>query len=90
MHPYQNLRMMQKVAEEGLDKMKFAAYWVNRGMATLEKMLPKTKGKYCFGDEVTLADAFFTPHVIGGIARFGVQIEEYPLCKEVLSNLQVL
>jgi maleylacetoacetate isomerase len=89
-HPYQNLRLLKRVEVEGVDKMKFAAEWVNRGMETCEKYLQKTKGKYCFGDEVTLADAFFYPHVVGGIARFGVKIEDFPLCKEVLANLQEL
>jgi len=47
-------------------------------------MLKKSKGKYCFGDEITLADAFFAPQVQGAIARFGINIEKYPLSKEVL------
>ena len=89
-HPYQNLRMLKKVESEGLDKMKFAKEWVNRGTATIEAFLAKSKGKYCFGDEVTLADAFFYPHIVGGIARFGVQIDEYPNCWTVLKNLQEL
>lgn len=53
-------------------------------------MLEKSKGKYCFGDVVTLADCFFAPQVQGGIARFGVEIDNFPRCKEVLSNLQEL
>ncbi len=57
-------------------------------MDTIEKMLKKSKGKYCFGDNLTLADVCFYPQVLGSIARFGVNIEEYPLCKEVLNNLQ--
>lgn len=90
MHPYQNLRLLEVVGNDQASRIKFGAEWVNRGMKTFEAMLAKTKGKYCFGDEVTLADAFFYPHVVGGIARFGVKIEEYPLCKEVLGNLQEL
>jgi hypothetical protein len=27
---------------------------------------------------------------VGGIARFGIQIDEFPNCKEVLKNLQEL
>ncbi len=53
-------------------------------MKTFEGLLAKSKGKYCFGDEITLADTFFYPQVTGGIARFGVKIEDYPLSKEVL------
>ena len=82
--------MLQRVGEEGIDKMKFGAEWVVKGTQTIEKFLAKSKGKYCFGDEVTMADAFFYPHVTGGIARFGLQIDEYPHCKEVLTNLQQL
>jgi glutathione S-transferase len=59
-----------------------------KGMTIIEDMLKQSKGKYCFGNNVTLADAFFYPQVMGGIARFGVNIEEFPLCKEVLGNLQ--
>ncbi len=90
MHPYQNLRLLEKVGNDQPSRMKFAAEWVNRGMKTFEGLLAKSKGKYCFGDEVTLADAFFYPQVTGGIARFGVNIDDFPLSKEVLANLQQL
>ena len=59
-----------------------------RGFETLEKMLQKTKGKYCFGDEITAADLFFVPHVQGGSVRFNVSLDDYPAVKEVLTNLQ--
>jgi glutathione S-transferase len=36
--------------------LEFAKYWVHRGIDTIEAMLEKIKGKYCFGDEITLAD----------------------------------
>lgn len=91
MHPYQNLRLLEKVSTEyNADRVKFATSWVLRGMDTFEALLAKTRGKYCFGDEVTLADCFFAPQVQGGIARFGVEIDKYPICKEVLGNLQQL
>ena len=57
-------------------------------METIEEMLKKTKGKYCFGDEITAADLFFVPHVQGGSVRFKVSLDDYPLIKEVLGNLQ--
>lgn len=89
MHPYQNLRLLEKVESQfGADRVKFAQDWVQRGMETFEAMLEKTRGKYCFGDELTLADCFFAPQVQGGIARFGVDIEKFPNCKHVLQNLK--
>jgi maleylacetoacetate isomerase len=91
MHPYQNLRLLEKVGTEfNADKIKFAKDWVLRGMDTFEALLEKSRGKYCFGDEVTLADCFFAPQVQGGIARFGVEIDKYPNAKHVLHNLQEL
>jgi len=57
-------------------------------MKVFEDILSKKEGKYCFGDEITLADAFFYPQVMGGIVRFGVNIEEYPHSKRVYQNLQ--
>lgn len=51
LHPYQNLRVLEKIAADfSGDKMKWARDWVVRGMQTIEAMLQKTKGKYCFGD----------------------------------------
>lgn len=36
MHPYQNLRAMNKIATDyGGDKMEWAKYWVVKGMETL-------------------------------------------------------
>ena len=39
---------------------------------------------------MTLADAFFAPHITGGIVRFGLKIDDFPNCKHVLENLQKL
>ena len=40
MHPYQNLRLLEKVGTEfNADKMKFAKDWVLRGMDTFEALL---------------------------------------------------
>lgn len=57
-------------------------------METIEAMVSKTRGKYCFGDSVTMADLFFAPHVQGGTTRFNVSIDGYPHCKEILANLK--
>lgn len=51
MHPYQNLRVLQKIATDfNGDKIQWARYWVVRGMQVLEQMLKESHGKYCFGD----------------------------------------
>ena len=82
LHPYQNLRCLAKIHEDFQgDKIKWARDWIVRGMELLEGMLKKSKGKYCFGDEITIADCFFVPHVQGGAARFKVSLDDYPTVK---------
>lgn len=44
-------------------------------------MLKKSRGKYCFGDQITAADLFFAPHVQGGSTRFNVSLDAYPNIK---------
>lgn len=44
-------------------------------------MLKTSRGKYCFGDEITAADLFFVPQVQGGVARFNVSLDDYPNVK---------
>lgn len=61
-HPLQNLRVLSKIETEyGKDKIEWLKFWVNKGFVALEELLKKTKGKYCFGDELTLADIFLFP-----------------------------
>jgi len=36
--------------------------WANiRGLSAFETLVTNTKGKYCIGDEITLADLFLIP-----------------------------
>jgi glutathione S-transferase len=61
---------------------------VVKGMQTIEAMLKKSRGVYCFGDQITAADLFFVPQVQGSSVRFNVSLDDYPNIKEVLANLQ--
>lgn len=53
----------------------------------MEKFLAGTKGKYCFGDSLTMADLFFHPQVAAAVERFGIDINKFPLIKDVYNNL---
>lgn len=57
-------------------------------METIEKIIAKTRGKYCFGDNLTVADVVFAPQIQGSIARFGVDASQYPNIWEVYQNLK--
>ena len=61
--PIQNSSVAAEVgARFGEDKKVPWIQWVViRGLDAFEKLLTSTKGKYCVGDQVTLADYFLIP-----------------------------
>lgn len=88
-HPVNNLRVQQYVVKElGADdeqKMAWVHHWMNKGFEALEVKLTKTRGKYCFGDTVTLADIFLIPQVYNAV-RFGVDMSKYPNIAQVVEH----
>ena len=69
--PIQNLGVLKRVEAFGGDKAAWAKETNLKGLETFEKLVSKTAGKYCHGDEVTLADAFLIPQLYNA-ARFGL------------------
>ena len=66
------------------------AKWVNeRGLAAFEKLVTKTKGKFCIGDEVTLADVFLAPQLFSAV-RFGADLTQFPNIMEIFANFKDL
>ena len=89
MQPLHNLKVLQTIENELKgDKMAWAHKWNKAGFITLEKILEKTKGKYCVKDNITLADVFLIPQVKSATARFGIDINDYPNVKKVFENLK--
>ena len=41
--------------------MKWAKDFIEKGLDAVEVFLTKTRGKYCFGDTITMADAVLVP-----------------------------
>jgi maleylacetoacetate isomerase len=66
--------------------MAWGKKWIEKGMQALEEVLKTSSGKYCVGDEVTLADACLVPQVFN-CARFSVSLEPYPLVKAISDAL---
>lgn len=89
--PLQNLGVLQKV--EKLGGAAARAQWgkdvITDGMEKLEKMLLATSGKYCVGDEITMADLFLVPQVYNA-GRFGVSMEAMPTISRIMKELEPL
>ncbi|XP_068607669.1 maleylacetoacetate isomerase isoform X3 [Brachionichthys hirsutus] len=74
-----NLYVIQKI---GAEKVQWSQHFINRGFQALEPVLKETAGKYCVGDEISMADICLVPQVYNA-ERFKVDLEEYPTIKRL-------
>ncbi|XP_061898078.1 maleylacetoacetate isomerase isoform X2 [Entelurus aequoreus] len=87
--PLQNLHVIQKI---GAEKVPWAQYFINRGFEALEPILKQTSGKYCVGDEISMADICLVPQVYNAESlllncRFKVDVSLYPTIHRLNQSL---
>ncbi|XP_973541.3 probable maleylacetoacetate isomerase 2 isoform X2 [Tribolium castaneum] len=83
--PLQNLVVLIHVGEE--KKNEWAQHWINRGFRAVEKLLSASAGKYCVGDEITLADCCLIPQVFNA-RRFHVDLRPFPIILRIDRELE--
>lgn len=87
-HPLNNRRVLQRLRlQHGLDEAAINAWcgtWIADGFDALEALLAAdaSRGRYCFGDAPTLADAYLVPQVESA-RRFKVDVARWPLIAAV-------
>lgn len=59
------------------ERFKIAKYWMTKKFDNLEKLVKNTAGKYCVGDEPSLADFCLVPQ-IHNAKRFEIDMTNYP------------
>lgn len=74
--PLQNLSVLQTLKAAGIDRVEWSARWIRRGFESIETLLQDTSGKFCFGDEITLADVFLVPQIYSA-RRFQVDLTAF-------------
>lgn len=78
-HPVNNLNVLSylkgplAVAQPAVDA--WYAHFITEGFAALEQLI--APGRFCFGDQVTLADLCLVPQVFNA-RRFNVPLEAFP------------
>uniref|UniRef100_U3AQX4 Maleylacetoacetate isomerase n=1 Tax=Callithrix jacchus TaxID=9483 RepID=U3AQX4_CALJA len=92
--PLQNLSILKKVGEVSKDlreetKLTWAQNAITSGFNALEQILQSTAGKYCVGDEVTMADLCLVPQVANA-ERFKVDFTPYPTISCINKRLLAL
>ncbi|XP_039118208.1 glutathione S-transferase zeta class-like [Dioscorea cayenensis subsp. rotundata] len=78
--PLQNLSILKFIETkfDADEKLKWVQHYIGKGFSALEKLLKDVPGKYATGDEVLLADVFLAPQIDAGVARFRIDMTEYP------------
>ncbi len=80
-HSYGNLRtttyMEKNLGLTSAQKSDWVSHWFTLGFQTLEEMLAEHAGTFCFGNQVTAADAFLIP-LIFTADRFKVNLSNFP------------
>ncbi|XP_018958934.1 maleylacetoacetate isomerase-like isoform X1 [Cyprinus carpio] len=81
--PLQNLYVLQKI---GAEKVQWAQHFINQGFEALEPILKQTAGKYCVGDEISMADICLVPQVYNA-ERFKVDMSQFPTIRRLNQTL---
>jgi len=94
-HPIQNLRVLNYVKatynETDAQVNQWAQRWIDIGLSALEQMIvaQPTRGKFCFGDQPTLADICLVPQ-LGNARRYGCDLSKYPTILEIEKSCMAL
>jgi len=85
--PLQNLSVLKQFEQS--KQKEWASRWIAKGFHALEQVLAGCSGKYCVGDQVSLADCFLPPQIYNA-NRFEVDMEPYPHIVRIGKNLDLL
>jgi maleylacetoacetate isomerase len=82
-------RLQQQFSLSVEDGNAWSRYWIEHRFEDLERQIQTTRGQYCFGDVVTLADVFLYPQVASTV-RFGAEMSRFPNLADICANLKLL
>jgi maleylpyruvate isomerase len=75
-HPVQNLKILGRLRAGGFSEAavsRWAAQVIAEGLDACATLIARETGRFCFGDEVSLADICLVPQLVNA-RRFGVEL----------------
>jgi len=86
--PVQNMRVLEMIESKFKgDKAEWAKFWIENGLKALETVVQQHGGKYCFGDEITVADICLIPQMYNA-NRFKCDMSQFPKLVEINERLK--
>ncbi|XP_060649749.1 probable maleylacetoacetate isomerase 2 [Drosophila nasuta] len=83
--PLQNRLVLAHLGKE--KSIEWAQHWITRGFIGLETVLSSSSGRYCVGDEISMADCCLVPQVFNA-RRYHVNLDPYPTILRINANLE--
>ena len=85
--PYQNLNVLKRIAKE--KKYEWLYFYLSKGLRSLETTLKVTSGKFCVGDELSIADLCLVPQIFH-VKRNKIEFSDklYPYLTRINNELE--
>ena len=79
--------------EQNKRKLDWAQFYIDKGLKTLGDIVMNDvndNSKYCFGNDVSLADIFLVPQMYNAVTMFNMDMNNYQRLKQVYDELMKL
>jgi maleylpyruvate isomerase len=88
--PFQNLSVLKRITSDyGGDSKAWARGFIERGLAAFARQVEETAGRYCVGDQITVADACLVPQLYHA-RRFDVDLGPFARLTAIEAELVAL
>jgi maleylacetoacetate isomerase len=85
--PLINLGVGQRHSEDAEEQKRWNQHWIKKGLQAFEDIVRANAGRYCLGEQLTLADVFLIPQCYSA-GRNEVSLDAYPTLARI--NQEVL
>lgn len=85
--PLQNLSVINKYSSDPEQRKTWSQFWISKGLKVVEELLVKSSGKFCVGDQITMADCCLVPQIYNA-NRFDVDMSQFPNITRIMKSLE--
>ena len=85
--PLQNLSVINRYSSDPEQRKTWSQFWISKGLKVVEELLVKSSGKFCVGDQITMADCCLVPQIYNA-NRFEVDMSQFPNITRIMKSLE--